>query len=550
MMQAGYTFRAAHRGGPRGARERRLVATAAVWCGLAACGGLWADQPGPLRHAPILATPGLELSPPRLTLEQHLFARLEAQIPAGPVSGWPAARPLPRLAASPIRLENPLDLAKQYRVPPDYCPGFLPEYEPQKTVDEMCRRDLLTNWQLFQGDDTNPFVVASEQVALYNADPGELHERLAWALAYAWVHRGHDDTPNGIADVLLSDPDRVRDDVLLSLAAPPVVDLLPEALTEIAAVEGEVSADLRMTVAFAHDSVAQYEETLATAGRRGLGALVIAGRGELGDAQTAVRTAQRLKQRGLLPADFRVIPGEYIQSRSGTVLGLFLRERIVEGMTMGATVRAIKAQGGLALMARPGDIGSAPFLARLPFDGFLMQPGNFELFRTLKLLHDPRYAEKPALYGSNLTYTWGAGLPYSMVPLADGADPLRAGLAQHQGYAAGGLYLPWMMFLLTKPIALYQGTLNKYFEVNDYLTVKGCELLRADGLILRTSWDEAMRDLISLSGAPGAVTDLLDGDSPLLDPPKLTYLEAEYGTVALGYDRNRRQWLLAARWQW
>lgn len=141
-------------------------------------------------------------------------------------------------------------------------------------------------------------------------------------------------------------------------------------------------------------------------------------------------------------------------------------------------------------------------------------------------------------------------MPYSLVPLAEGADPLRAGLAAQQGYAAGGLYMPWMMFLLTKPIAVYQGTLNKYFELNEYLTVKGCELLRADGLVIRTTWDDTMRDLISLLGAPGAIGDLLDGNSPLLDPPKLTYLEAEYGGVALGYDRRRREWLLATRWQW
>jgi len=258
----------------------------------------------------------------------------------------------------------------------------------------------------------------------------------------------------------------------------------------------------------------------------------------------------RLKRQGALPQAFRVIPGEYIQTRSGAVLGLFLRERIVEGMTMSATVEAIKAQGGLAYMARPGDIGSAPFLARLPFDGFLMQPGNFELFRTLKLLHDPRYADKPALYGSNLTFAWGAGLPYSMAPLGGGPDPLYSGLAARQGYAAGGLYLPWMMFLLMKPIAVYQGTLNKYFELNDYLSLKGGELLRADGLILRTSWDDAMRDLISLSGAPKAVGDLLDRDSPLLEAPRLVRLEAEYGRVALAYDRPNREWLLVTRWQW
>jgi hypothetical protein len=493
----------------------------------------------------------LTLSTSPRTLEQRLFRTPREWLPEGSIADWPAGLPIGQQSRIPVRLENPVDLARQNRVPPDYCPGFLPEYEPQRTVDEMCHRDLLTNWQLFQGTEANPFVIASQQVARYNDDPGELHERLLWVLAYMWVHRGHADTLDGIPDALLSEGRRVENDVLLTLAVPPLLKRVPATFVEIAALEGEASVDMRMALGFAYDSVAQYEETLLTAAQRGLKALVVAGRGLLGDSQMAERTAARLRREGRLPAGFRVIPGEYIQTRAGTVLGIFLRERIVEGMTMGATVRDIHAQGGLAYMARPGDIGSAPFLARLPFDGYLMQPGNFELFRTLQLLHDPRLAAKPALYGSNLVYTWGPGLPYSNVPLlARAGDPLHAGLAGHQGYAAGALYLPWMMFLLTRPIATYQGTLNRYFEVNDYMAVKAAGLLRADGVIVRTSWDDAMRDLISLGGAPQAIGDLLDGDSELLNLPELTYLEAEYGRVALGYDRPKGLWVLLSRWQW
>ncbi|NPV49177.1 MAG: hypothetical protein HPY69_19710, partial [Armatimonadetes bacterium] len=301
------THRSETGGGHLGGRAPRLWLTAAIL----GCAAL-ARPSHPADQVPAASTASgtalqLTLSAPHQALEDRLFAGLKARIPAGPMATWPPAQPLPPLASSPLRLENPIDLVEQYRVPPDYCPGFLPEYEPQATADQMCHRDLLTNWQLLQGGDTNPFVVATEQVTQYNADSGELRERVLWALAYAWVHRGHEDTLDGIVDVLLSDRDRVRDDVLLSVAAPRVLELLPEALTEVTPVSGEVPVDLRMTLGFAHDSVAEYEETLTTAGRRGLGALVIAGRGQLGDAQVAQRAAHRLKQRGTLAPDFRVI---------------------------------------------------------------------------------------------------------------------------------------------------------------------------------------------------------------------------------------------------
>jgi hypothetical protein len=388
-------------------------------------------------------------------------------------------------------------------------------------------------------------------VAEFNRDPAVLRRRLLWLGGYLWVHRGYSDTPEGAVDLLLSAPSRGENDVLVGLAVPWLLARLPAALTEVKPGEGEVAVDMRVTLGFAHDSVGQHEEALLTAARRGLKAVVIAGRGELGDARKAGRVAERLRKQGRLPADFRVIVGEYIQSRAGLVLGAFLQDRVLEGMTISETVKDIHRQGGLAYLARPGDLGAVPPLRQLPFDGYLIQAGNFELFRTLHLLDDPGLRGKQALYGSNLVYPGTVGLPFSNVPLVRAAaDPLYAGLAEHQGYAAGALYLPWMMFLLTRPVATYQGTLNRYFDLNDRLTLHAVRLLGADNVVVRTSWDDEMRDLISLGQAPGAIGDLWNGDSPLLHFPRLTYLEAEYGRLAIGYDYGQHAWQAGARWRW
>lgn len=339
-------------------------------------------------------------------------------------------------------------------------------------------------------------------------------------------------------------------DAASTIAGPYVLGLLPQTLTQVAAGEGELAVDLRVTTEFADDSVATNEQVLLTAARRGLGAVAIASRGQIGDALRAERAAERLKREGRLPADFRVIVGQYVNSRSGAVVGLFLRERLLDGQTLAATVEAIHRQGGLAYLARPGDVGAAAALERLPFDGYLIQTGNFELFRTLLLLNDQRYADKPALYASNTTFAMGVGLPYTNVPLQAGADdPLKAGLQKREGYAAGALYLPWMMVLSAKPVALYQRTLNNYFRLNEEATLHLGRLLRADHVVLRVSWDDEMRNLISISKAVPAIEHVLDGGSPLLDFPRLNYIEAEYGRTGVGYDRTRREWVLSSRWR-
>jgi hypothetical protein len=354
-----------------------------------------------------------------------------------------------------------------------------------------------------------------------------------------------------MVDLVLSDSRFASDDVAATALGPMILKRLPAALKTVEPGPDEVAVDLRVTPEFAYDSVATNEQMLLNAGAHQMNAIVIASRSQIGDAQAAQRLADRLKSDGKLPSDFRVVVGQYISSRTGDVVGVFLTDRVLDGQTMAETVDEIHDQGGLAYMARPGDIGAPASLARLPFDGYLMQPGNFELFRTLLLLNDPKFADKPALYASNARVGFLAGLPYSNVKLdLNAADPLKAGLAQRQGYAAGTLYFPWMMALLTKPIAVYQTTLNRYFQLNDELVVRVGRVLRSDNLLIRTTWDEEMQDLINLWQAPSVMRRLWDGGSPLRRLPEVTYVEAEYGRVAVGYNRTGREWRLASRWRW
>ncbi|MHB8995676.1 MAG: hypothetical protein ACYC63_10530 [Armatimonadota bacterium] len=492
------------------------------------------------------------LAPSRVTLEQRATALVDRVAPSRPMEEWaPGLTVAEQTGRTIASFEDPIDIVLQYRIPIDFCPDYLPQINPGLNNDQLCRRELLTSWQLEQDLQTNPFQVAVLETQRLNEDADTRRERLSWLAGYAWLHRDEQDVGVGMVDLLLSDTSYAKDDVIATALGPLVLRRLPEALKTVSPGPDEVPIDLRVTPEFAYDSVATNEQMLLNAAVHGMKAIVIAGRTQLGDAQVAVRLAERMKREGRLPADFRVVIGQYVASRTGDVVGIFLEDRVLEGQTMAETVEEIHRQGGLAYMARPGDIGAPASLERLPFDGYLIQPGNFELFRTLLLLDDPRFADKPALYASNAKIGFLAGLPYSNVRLDhSAADPLKAGLAQRQGYAAGTLYFPWMMALLTKPIAVYQTTLNRFFQFNDALVVRAGRFLRSDNIVIRTSWDEEMRDLINIWQAPSSLHRLWSGGSPLRQLPEITYVEAEYGRVAVGYDRLAREWHLASRWRW
>ena len=449
----------------------------------------------------------------------------------------------------PVAARDPVEL---YRVPIEYCHSFWPEHEPDRTVAQLCGEALFTDWQLLQSLSHNPLVIARDEVAAMNQDSARRNKRLALTAAYLYAHGGTAQAWEGAIDAFTSRSQYVTRDVAATVLSPHVMKRLPPQLIEVGDFAGEAAVDLRVTPGGAYDSVALVDDTLLLAAKRGMNAVVIAGRGRISDAKQAEHAAERLKTQGRLPEDFRVITGEHIRTISGSVLGIFLTERVLEGMPMNHTLKEIHRQGGLAYLVNPGEVGAASLLESLPFDGYLLQPGNFGLFRTLHLINDPRFADTPLLYGSNSPFAAGVGLPHTSVLLEPGAaDPLHAGLASGQAYAAGGLYLPWMMLLATKPVAVYQRNLNRYFALNDAVSHQARRLLRSDYVTIRTSWDDEMRRLMSLSSTVPAIRDLYgDRRSPLRHTPRITFVAAEYGPCAVTYERAERTWWLSTRLQW
>ncbi len=450
-----------------------------------------------------------------------------------------------------IAYRYPIDLGWQWHVSLEFSPGFVPEFDPGRNYDELCYDDYVNSPWLRQRGWANPYRIAAEEVQRMNEDDDFALRRVVLAAAYWWTHREYEDAERETLEAALSRQQYLSRELLAELVAPKVLELLPDSLTEVTSGEGLVPIDLRVASNTSYDSTTCLEKMLLRAGQRGLKAVVIADRNRIDGAQRAQRTAARLRDEGRLPADFRVIIGEYVDTTSGGILALFVRTWVPEQMTMKKTLEMIHDQGGLALLAHPGVAGGPQVLREMPFDGYLIQAGLFEMFRTLQILYEPALGGKPALYGSNSPYGAAVGLPYTIIESEDTTEEsLRQALAEGRAYAAGGMYLPWMIAAAIKPIGQLEAALNGYFVWHDEAERRLTHLTGADNVIIRTSWDRELQGWMGLDRLAEGIARIGDRSSPLLEWPEISQLAVEYSYFQLRYDYPAKVYSLTARHIW
>jgi predicted metal-dependent phosphoesterase TrpH len=111
-----------------------------------------------------------------------------------------------------------------------------------------------------------------------------------------------------------------------------------------------IEVDLHMHTDHSGDCATPVEVLLQTARDRGLGAIAITDHNEVSGALEARRIAAEKFD------DLKVIVAEEVKTaEQGEVIGLFLEQKIPKGMTMAATIAAIREQGGLVYVPHPFD---------------------------------------------------------------------------------------------------------------------------------------------------------------------------------------------------
>ncbi len=110
-----------------------------------------------------------------------------------------------------------------------------------------------------------------------------------------------------------------------------------------------IEVDLHMHTDHSTDCATPVDVLLETARDRGLGAIAITDHNEVSGALEARRIAAET-------GDIEVIVAEEVKTaEQGEVIGLFLEEKIPKGLTMAATIAAIREQGGLVYVPHPFD---------------------------------------------------------------------------------------------------------------------------------------------------------------------------------------------------
>ena len=431
--------------------------------------------------------------------------------------------------------------------PPEYLPMYWPQGFPDQQLQDF-RDDLLAHPQLLQGS-VNPYALALERVERLDADAAERrHAALALSL-YLAAHPQA--APEDLAWTLFKRPSTVMRDALMGMAISAALRYVKPSLAEITVNEGDVAVDLRVLSYASHNSASSLRQMLVAAAERGLKAVVVADLNTTAGAQDAENVAYQLKREGLLPADFVVIPGQTVHTFSGDVLAIFTRSRVPDGMTAARAVDEIHQQGGLAFAVHPGLPGTPQVLKLVPFDGYLIQPAFFEMFRTQELMADPELDRLVPVYGSGTRFALGVGYPYSGIEApGSGEEGLRRAALQKRLYAASPLFLPYMTAVALKPIGPLMHFLNRYFVAEEKFWVWLARRFGAQNVRVELDWDEAVRAMMGLRELPSEVHRLMHGTSVFFDPPRVASVSLEYKMFRLTYYPRPGRYLLQMGMTW
>ena len=164
--------------------------------------------------------------------------------------------------------------------------------------------------------------------------------------------------------------------------------------------------------------------------------------------------------------DLEVIIGQEVTTDEGDIIGLFLNTTLPQYATAIEAVRAIQAQGGLAIAAHPFSYwatatlmkGVGSQISTLPLDGVEVRngfPTNFVSNPLTAWMNRRSDAQHSELGGSDSHVPHTVGQAFTWFP-GDTAEDLRAAIVEGKTCAGGTLWTPMSLARMV-PILLKHG---------------------------------------------------------------------------------------------
>jgi hypothetical protein len=205
----------------------------------------------------------------------------------------------------------------------------------------------------------------------------------------------------------------------------------------------------------------------------------------------------------------------------------------------------------VAIDLHPGQVGEGELLRRVPFDGFVVQPAFFEMFRTLEVMGQPDLSGLMTLYAGDSLVAKGVGLLHSSIDSpATNIDDLREAMRQHHATASSALLTPWITAATLKPIGPVEHFLNRYFIAEENLWLWLGRRIGSRYVRVRISWDDPIEDMMALVDLPTQVRDLVRGGSALRSAPELQEVSVEFDTFRLIYEPSPSRYLIETAFTW
>jgi predicted metal-dependent phosphoesterase TrpH len=199
-----------------------------------------------------------------------------------------------------------------------------------------------------------------------------------------------------------------------------------------------IKADLHIHTCYSIDCLTPLEKIVTRCLELGINCVAVADHNTIAGA---------LKLREIAP--FKVIVAEEIATTAGEVMGLFLNERVAQGLSAQETISRIRSQGGLVAIPHP--FGRSPFWhantltsteilsqvdiieafnSRTPFSGSIRRAGMLA-----------RQYGKAGSAGSDAHTLSEIGRAYVEMPEFDGPDEFLKSLAQGRIFGQKSSYL-------------------------------------------------------------------------------------------------------------
>ncbi|MCE5199696.1 MAG: PHP domain-containing protein [Armatimonadota bacterium] len=198
--------------------------------------------------------------------------------------------------------------------------------------------------------------------------------------------------------------------------------------------EGEIAIDSHIHSLFSHCSVSQPQDIILRAVHLGLSGVCVMDHNDIRGSIDAAKCADYLKQEGLIPGEFLVIPGVEINSSLGHIGAMFVSENIPMGLGVEECVHAIHEAGGLAVAVHPyHSTGICDAIFDASFDAVEVECGSVfseKLVRqNRELITNPKLAGYTKLGSSDAHYIQAIASCYTVVkPAQLTLDSVRAAI--------------------------------------------------------------------------------------------------------------------------